>query len=139
MAGSNQNNNGLISGINVTPLVDITLVLLVIFMVATKVIESNAVLLDLPKASQSEAVQTVFSVILPAKGPVLVDGRPVTADGHLSRLAKEALGKNPELRAVINADGAVPHRTVLHTLDLLKEAGIGRVAFGALPEEEVRR
>jgi biopolymer transport protein TolR len=42
------------------------------------------------------------------------------------------------VRAVINADGAVPHRRVLHTLDLLRTAGVVHVAFGAAPEEPER-
>jgi biopolymer transport protein ExbD len=54
----------------------------------------------------------------------------------LLRLAREAVARQPDVRAVINADGAVPHRRVIHTLDLLKQSGIERVAFGALPVEE---
>ena len=136
MASSSQSGNGIIAGINVTPLVDITLVLLIIFIVTAKIIVTPAVPLELPRASQSEELQVVFSVIVPASGPTLVDGVAASDDQLLTRLAKEALIKDPDVRAVINADGAVPHRRVIHTLDLLKSAGIARVAFGALPPEE---
>ena len=136
MASSSQSGNGIIAGINVTPLVDITLVLLIIFIVTAKIIVTPAVPLELPRASQSEELQVVFSVIVPASGPTLVDGVAANDDQLLTRLAKEALIKDPDVRAVINADGAVPHRRVIHTLDLLKSAGIARVAFGALPPEE---
>jgi biopolymer transport protein TolR len=136
MASSSQNGNGLIVAINVTPLVDITLVLLVVFMVTAKMIVTPAVPLDLPRASQSEELQVVFSVILPTGGPTLVNGEPAADDDHLSRLAANALLKTPGLRAVINADGSVAHRRVIHTLDLIKSAGITRIAFGALPPEE---
>src|ERR687888_1568930 len=138
MASAPQNGNGIIAGINVTPLVDITLVLLIIFIVTAKIVVSPAVPLDLPRASQSEQLQVIFSVLLPARGGVLVNGEPIADDGALMARARESVTRDPELRAVINADGAVPHRDVIHALDLLKRAGIARVAFGALPEEEGR-
>ena len=136
MASTPQNGGGIIAGINVTPLVDITLVLLIIFIVTAKIIVTPAVPLDLPRASQTEELQVVFSVIVPASGPTLVNGEAASDDVVLTRLAKDALVKDPDVRAVINADGAVPHRRVIHTLDLIKSAGIARVAFGALPPEE---
>jgi biopolymer transport protein TolR len=137
MASAPQNGGAIIAGINVTPLVDVTLVLLIIFIVTAKIIVTPAVPLDLPRASQSEELQTVFSVVLPTTGATLVNGDPAADDQALLRLARKALLDAPELRAVINADGAVPHRRVIHTLDLLKTAGIARVAFGALPPEPV--
>jgi biopolymer transport protein ExbD len=136
MASSSQNGNGLISGINVTPMVDITLVLLIIFIVTAKIIVTPAVPLDLPRASQSEELQVIFSVIVPANGPTLVNGEPANEDGVLVQMAKKAVGQDPDVRAVINADGAVPHRRIIHTLDLIKTAGIAKVAFGALPPEQ---
>jgi len=138
MAGSAQDNGGPIVGINVTPLVDIVLVLLIIFIVTAKIVVSPAVPLDLPKASRSEDLQVIFSVVLPASGGTLVNGEPVADDAGLLRRAQDALARDPELRAVINADGDVRHREVIHTLDVLKRAGLARVAFGATPEEEGR-
>ena len=129
----------MITGINVTPMVDITLVLLIIFIVTAKIIVTPAVPLDLPHATQSQEQQVIFSVIVPVDGPMLVNGETVSNDAVVTRLAKETLGKDPETRAVINADGAVAHRRVIHVLDLLKNAGISRVAFGALPQEPGRQ
>jgi biopolymer transport protein ExbD len=134
VAGVSQNGNQPITGINVTPLVDVTLVLLIIFMVTAKLIVSPAVPVDLPKARQTEEQQIIFSVIVAVRGPVLVDGQPVQDDATLLARAKAALARQKDLRAVIHADGDVPHRRVIHTLDILREAGIDRVAFGALPE-----
>ncbi len=139
MAASSQNGNGIIAGINVTPMVDITLVLLIIFIVTAKIIVTPAVPLDLPRASQSEEMQVVFSVIVPANGPTLVNGEAANSDDTLLQLATRAVTQDPEVRAVINADGAVPHRRIIHTLDLIKTAGVARVAFGALPPEEGTR
>ena len=138
MAGASQDDGSPIVGINVTPLVDIVLVLLIIFIVTAKIVVSPAVPLDLPRASKSEEMQVIFSVVLPAHGGTLVNGEPVPDDLALLARAQESVARDPELRAVINADGAVAHRDVIHTLDLLKRAGITRVAFGALPQEENR-
>lgn len=136
MAAAQPNGNDIIAGINVTPLVDVTLVLLVIFIVTAKIIVTPAVPLELPRASQSQELQVVFSVVVPASGATLVNGERVTDDRLLVRLARAARAAAPDLRAVINADGSVPHRRVIHTLDLVRQAGISRVAFGALPPEE---
>jgi biopolymer transport protein ExbD len=134
-ANGPENAGGIISGINVTPLVDIVLVLLIIFMVTAHIIATPALPADLPRARETEIVQMVLSVVLLPQGPVLVNGQKTAGDGDVIRLAREALTRDRETRAVINADGAVPHRRVIHTLDLLRQAGISRVAFGALPEE----
>jgi biopolymer transport protein ExbD len=132
----NNDNGGIIAGINVTPLVDVMLVLLVIFVVTAKIIVTPAVPLDLPHAAHGEEVQVVLSVILPVRGPTLVNGAPIPDDATFEAKARAALAGNPDLRAVIQADGDVPHRSVLHLLDLLKGVGITRVAFGALPDQK---
>jgi len=138
-APSGQAANGIISGINVTPLVDVMLVLLVIFIVTAKIIVTPAVPLDLPHAAHGEEVQVVLSVIVPVRGPMLVNGVALTDDEALEDQARAALANDRDLRAVIQADGDVPHRRVLHVLDLLKGVGLTRVAFGALPDERQRR
>jgi biopolymer transport protein ExbD len=126
---------GVITGINVTPLVDITLVLLIIFIVTAKLVVAPAVPMDLPRATQSSAVQTVFAVMIPLNGPMLVNGAAVADDAELMRLARSHVARDPETRAVIQADGSVPHRSVIHTLDVIQLSGIHKVAFGALPPE----
>lgn len=131
MASPQPQGDGLIVGINVTPMVDIMLVLLIIFIVTAKIIVTPAVPMDLPEASQTEQVQVMMSVIVPARGPTLVDGKPATTPAELRRLAEAARARDPGMRVVINADGDVPHRRVLETLDSLKQAGLVRVAFGA--------
>ena len=134
MGGSAKQGRGIISGINVTPLVDVTLVLLIIFLVTAKLVVAPAVPLDLPKASQGEEVQVVFSVLLPVDGSILVNGANVPDHDALSERARSALADDPGLRAVIQADGELSHRRVIAALDALKRAGVTRIAFGALPE-----
>lgn len=135
MAGGAQESDDAIVGINVTPLVDIFLVVLIIFMVTAKnLMNDSKVPLDLPKAATgSEQVQTIFSVVLAADGSVHVDSNTLPNDDAVFALAKDAHKANPELRAVIKADNAVPHGRVIHVLDLLKQAQIGKIAFGVSP------
>jgi biopolymer transport protein TolR len=129
MAGSNTPRGGIIEGINVTPLVDIVLVLLIIFIVTAKMVVAPSVPLDLPQASHGEEVQTIFSVVIAKSGALMIDGEPL-ADSALHERVVAALNKDKELRAVIQADGDVPHRRVIDVLDRLKSAGLTKVAFG---------
>jgi len=138
MAGGSKNDDdgGLIAGINVTPLVDVTLVLLIIFMVTAKIIVSQGMPMDLPKAASGEALQTIFSVELSADGRVRVDSEAIANDEAIGPLAKDAFHKNKELRAVIRADKKVEHGRVIHVLDLLKRAGIAKIAFAVSPQRD---
>ncbi len=134
MAGFAQNKpSAPITGINVTPLVDITLVLLIIFMVTAKLVMSRALPMDLPKAATGGEVQQIFSLSLRADGTTQVDGVLADKDELVLGRAREALARNAELRAVVQADGSVPHSRVMHELDVLRQAGLSRIAFGVLP------
>jgi biopolymer transport protein ExbD len=134
MAGrSDSDDDGLIAGINVTPLVDVTLVLLIIFMVTAKILVSQGMLMDLPKAATGEAIQTVFSVELSVDGKTRVDSEYVKDDEAVGPLARAARGRNKDLRAVIRADKKVEHGRVINVLDLLKRAGVAKIAFAVAP------
>jgi biopolymer transport protein ExbD len=134
MASSDtDDDDGIISGINVTPLVDVTLVLLVVFMVTAKIIVSQGMPMDLPKAASGEEVQNVFSVELTMDGKTRVDSLAVASDDSISELAKQAKTKNKEIRAVIRADKKVEHGRVIRVLDLLKQAGVAKIAFAVAP------
>jgi biopolymer transport protein ExbD len=126
-----QNTDEEISGINVTPLVDVTLVLLIIFMVTAKLIAGQGIPLDLPKAKTAGATQTVFNVSVDASGAVLANGNKVQSDAELEQRAAQALKANPELRTVISASASATHGKVMHVLDTVRDAGITRVAFAA--------
>jgi biopolymer transport protein TolR len=134
MAGSYQPESAIV-GINVTPLVDITLVLLIIFIVTARIVATPAVPMDLPAATTNETVQVVFSVVVPQAGDLSVNGEVVATDAELARRAKDELTRNSDLRAVISAGGAVPHRTVIRVLDVLRAAGLRHIAFGTIAED----
>lgn len=136
MSGPSGPNGGgnMIEGINVTPLVDIMLVLLIIVMVTAQFRSSSAVPMDLPQASESEEVQTVFAVTVPADRELQVDGETVERSA-LEERAAAALDETPDLRAVIQADGEVSHRRVMDVMDELRAAGLTKVAFAAESEQ----
>jgi biopolymer transport protein ExbD len=130
MAGfSSDRPNAPITGINVTPLVDITLVLLIIFMVTAKLVVSRSMPMDLPKAATGGTTQQVLAVGLQADGQLSVDGEGVGDDRTLVERARLAMAEHPNLRAVVQADGSAAHRRVIHVLDLLRQAGVVHVAF----------
>jgi biopolymer transport protein ExbD len=134
MAGFSSNKpSAPITGINVTPLVDITLVLLIIFMVTAKLVVSRAMPMDLPKAATGGEVQPVFSVSLRGDGTTFADQALVPGDTDLLARAQRALARDRELRVVVQADGQVPHSRVMHALDVLRQAGVTRIAFGVQP------
>lgn len=131
--GAVHDTDDAITGINVTPFVDISLVLLIIFMVTAKIIVSQSIPLDLPKAATGAEIRIIFSIVLAANGGAMVDSVPIANDDAIFTLARTAHAKNNELRAVIKADAVVPHGRVIHVLDLLKQAGVAKIAFGVTP------
>src|SRR5262245_36420134 len=136
MASSSSNDDGdegIISSINVTPLVDVTLVLLIVFMVTAKIIVSQGMPMDLPKAASGEEVQNVFSVELSADGAARGDSAPVANDEAIAELARQAKARNKDMRVVIRADKKVEHGRVIRVLDVLKQAGLAKFAFGVAP------
>ena len=136
MAAASNDNEDVISAINVTPLVDITLVLLIIFMVTAKIIVAQGMPMDLPKAASGETVQTIFSVELTADGRTRVDSKWVANDEAIAGLAGKAKKQHEDLRAVIRADSKVEHGRVIHVLDLLKRSGVAKIAFAVAPLQE---
>jgi biopolymer transport protein ExbD len=121
------------AGINVTPLVDITLVLLIVFMVTAKLVVSQSVPVDLPKASTGSEQQTVLAITLTKDGATIVDSRPVASDAKLSEMAAAQRHRSADARAVIQADGAVAHGRVVRVMDILRRSGLTRIGFGITP------
>jgi biopolymer transport protein ExbD len=123
-----------ITGINVTPLVDVVLVLLVVLMVTATYLASRSIPVDLPSGKTGEATTAPLTVSLTKAGALYVDGAGVT-EGELRRKLALARRANPELRAVIAADGAVPHRRVIGVIDLLRQEHVERFAINVDADE----
>ena len=127
--GNDDDSGRMIVDINVTPLVDITLVLLIIFMVTASLIVSPAIKVDLPKAaSGTEQTKTTLALTLAKDGRLYLNGQPSSDEAVVRHIGTE-LPKNPQLQAIIAADKAVPHGDVIHVIDLVKRSGVHKFAI----------
>jgi biopolymer transport protein ExbD len=115
--------------INVTPLVDITLVLLIIFMVTTTYIVNPTIKVDMPKAvSGNEQMRTTLALTLSKEGGLYLNGEK-SDEAAVTRYIGGELPKNPDLQAIIAADKVVPHGSVVRMIDLVKRAGVRKFAI----------
>lgn len=127
--GAQQDNDEEISGINVTPLVDIVLVLLIIFMVTANFIVRETVEVDLPKAAHGgETVQGLINVVMDKDAQIFFDGAQVDEEQLKARVT-EKLKQDPETRAIISADQALNYGRVMHLIDVVKGQGIAKFAL----------
>jgi biopolymer transport protein ExbD len=128
MAG-HSHGGGPIVGINVTPMVDVVLVLLVIMMVSATYIVQQSLKVELPKtATSDEAATSPAAVTITRDGDFLYGGNPVTEGELVSRL-HTAVAANAEVSLVVTADEHAFHGTVVHVIDLAKVEGITKFAI----------
>ena len=129
MAGASNDGDDEITGINVTPLVDIVLVLLIIFMVTANFIVRETVEVDLPKAANGgETPQTPVMLAMDKDAKIFFDGVEVQNDALMQKM-RDAVAKDKEVRAVISADQSLNYGKVMNLIDLVKEAGIAKFAL----------
>jgi biopolymer transport protein TolR len=123
-----------ITGINVTPLVDIVLVLLIIFMMTASYIVTPAIKVDLPKAASAEqVVQSQLALVITREGDIFLNNAKVSDDDIRGFIADERKkGSDPE--AIIAADGAVQHARVVGLIDLIKSSGVTKFAINTQAE-----
>jgi biopolymer transport protein ExbD len=133
-AATKHDDDGPIVGINVTPLVDVVLVLLIILMVTAGYIVSKSIPVDLPKGATGETTTTTLPISIDKDGRVYLDAEPLEPD-QMRRRIRQARAADPETRAVIAADGGTHHREVVRVIDLLRQEGVTRFAINVEPEE----
>lgn len=122
-------DDDVISGINVTPLVDVVLVLLIIFMVTTSYIVRAQLNVDLPKAASGESeTKKTLTFQVEKSGRYLLDSEAATLQQIGDVIATRA-ESNPELRAVIAADKKVEYRHVVALIDTIKSNGLEKFAL----------
>ncbi len=127
--GGNDSDDDGINGINVTPLVDIMLVLLIIFMVTATYIVHESIQIELPRAAHGgETTNQTFAVMVTKDDKTFLNGNEVTDAGLVAEV-KKATGEGKEIQAVIGGDKAASHGAVTHVLDVLKGAGVTKFAI----------
>jgi biopolymer transport protein ExbD len=124
-------DDGTVTGINVTPLVDIMMVLLIIFMVAAKITSESELKVQLPKtAAASPASARSLTVTLASDGSMKLMSADVDMNGLLATLEREAKA-NPGVRVSVAADEALPYKRVVEVLGAIQKAGVVRVGLAA--------
>ena len=126
-------DDGPITGINITPLVDVVLVVLIIFMATAPMIARRAIRVEVPKVAKSEKSATdALAVALNDKRELTLSGKPTTL-AELKRVLTAAIAAKPEQAVSLSADKTLPYGDVAELLDAVRSSGIKKVGL------EVRR
>lgn len=134
--GDDDAGGGMISDINVTPLVDITLVLLIIMMVAAPIIANNpSIKVELPKAASGDETQKTtlaFTLTKKADGSagydLYLNGDKVD-EAKATSVTTDLVTKNRDIQAVISGDRGIAYGDVMHIVDLVKTLGVTKFAM----------
>ncbi len=130
MAGGGNQNGEILTEINVVPLVDIILVVLIIFMVAAPLVMQPKIDISLPKSSSTDIDKSKkpMKITVGKEGELFVDGTAVSVDQLRAEAAKRS-AQNPDTNAILVADKAVTLEMVTEIIDAVKSNGLKKVAF----------
>jgi biopolymer transport protein ExbD len=136
MAGSTSSGDDdeIIASINVTPLVDIVLVLLIVLMVTSSYLVNKSISVELPKAATGETVTPTMSISLDVAGKLYLDGVGIEAPALRERIAA-AYRTDHDVKAIISADGRVTHAQVVAIIDTLRQEKVTKFAINTSPIE----
>lgn len=130
MGFTQENNDDIISGINITPMVDIMLVLLIIFMLVSSIVDFNAITVELPQAATGDDIHTeTLSIMISQNGEYYLADTKMTSFESLKdqlTIRKEA---NSDIQVAISADRKTYHQEVIRVVDLVRTLGINRFAL----------
>ena len=132
-----QEDDELITAINVTPLVDIVLVLLIVLMVTSSYLVNKSINVELPKAATGETASPTMSISIDVEGKLYLDGVPTQTSELQSRI-RAAYQQDPEVKAIISADGRVQHAQVVTVIDVLRREKITKFAINTSPIEDAK-
>ena len=139
MAGKIGDDDEVMSEINVTPLVDIMLVLLIIFMLTNEEVSEKMkkaqIEIDLPKAASAKQQPTKpLSIVIAKDGRLFLNGNPTTEVLLFAEAKKLALD-NPGIEAILSADKRVTHGEVVRVIDGVRQAGVEKIAVNTKEQE----
>ena len=133
MAGSklyrDDDDLGVITDINVTPFVDVVLVLLVVFIVTAKLIVARGVEIDKPKAATGGDVQSTLRVSVDQGGQLFVNGEHFAGDPATISRIREIAAATSKPKAIIAGDRRTAYAGVMHAIDLVQQAGVTAIAL----------
>lgn len=129
MAFKSDSQDDVLAEINVVPLVDVILVVLIIFMVTAPVIMKPSIAVNLPKAGSGETTTpSKLNILIKQGGELVLDGQSAD-DTQVKMAAEQEFKKNPDVQAIISADKDVPHGRVVSVLDIVKSVGVKKFAI----------
>jgi biopolymer transport protein TolR len=129
MAGAVGNDEEMISSINITPLVDIFLVLLIIFMITSSVIDQREIALQVPKAANAGAQAPKASgLIVDKDGNTYLDGQKLDT-ASIAAALRGAVARDPDHQVLIGADRDLKYQSVVDVIDLVRGAGVTKYAL----------
>jgi biopolymer transport protein TolR len=122
------------SEINVTPLVDVMLVLVVIFIITAPLLAST-IKLDLPRtdAAKPNEAPKFLTLVVDKAGQVFLNDQPV-APAQLAERLTQSAGLNPDTEVQLRADEAVPYGKIVELMGVAQKAGLNRIGFVADPK-----
>jgi biopolymer transport protein ExbD len=135
-----QEDDEILAEINITPLVDIMLVLLITFMLVSSLVDSSAIKVELPKAATGEDAKIEsISIVITKSGEYYLSGDPVTSFDELKQAVADKKRQNPDVQAIISADTNVSHGHVIKVIDLIRKLDISKFAISVeLSEDEIK-
>jgi biopolymer transport protein ExbD len=122
-------SSGAITDINVTPFVDVVLVLLVVFIVTAKLIVARGVEIDKPKAATGGDVQSTLRVSVDKDGELFINGDRFASDPAAIGRIKEIAASTTKPKAIIAGDRRSAYAGVMHAIDLVQQAGVTAIAL----------
>ena len=123
------NDNEEISNINITPMVDVILVLLVIFMVTANFLKKESVNINLPKVAAADPnVRQSIQIALTRDGMLLMEGVQVSEEDMMNSLTDE-VRLRPNMRVTISADERLEYSKIARLMGLVKQAGVTKLAL----------
>jgi biopolymer transport protein ExbD len=129
MASAAEDDGAPITAINVTPFVDIILVVLVIFMATAPLISKRVLKVDVPKAAHHEKSATeALQITLDSKKEIHLAGQKIGEDDLKLRLSKMTQ-KDPDMRVTLSADKTIPYGEVVSFLDVLRGSGVRKLGL----------
>ena len=132
--GGGRGKGGMISGINVTPLVDVVLVLLIILMVSSTYIVAQSLKVQLPKTHSTDGTAEKPATITLLKDGKLRWNDKDASEEEFQKGIKAIIDADPESSLVVSADKEVQHGKVVHIIDLAKLAGVTKFAINVQAE-----
>lgn len=129
MAIQSGDDGGEISNINITPMVDIILVLLVIFMVTANFLKKESININLPKVGASDPnVAQSIQIALTKDGTLLMEGSEVSQERLVEGLSRDVKYR-PNMRVTLSADERLPYGKIAGVMGLIRKSGVSRIAL----------